>query len=79
MNAYMPQIDDLVWDDSTRKVGRIMDHVGPHWQLKPPGGGREWDAHGPLRPATPAEQESADVARLTPRLAARHRECADQD
>jgi hypothetical protein len=62
MNGYTPEIGDLVWDEATRKVGRVVDRVGPYWQLKPPGGGREWDAHGPLRPATAAERLSAGVA-----------------
>jgi hypothetical protein len=50
MNAYEPDVGDLVYDETTRKVGEVVDHVGPYWQLKPPGGGREWDAQGPLRP-----------------------------
>ncbi|MCX5561714.1 hypothetical protein [Streptomyces sp. NBC_00038] len=62
MNGYSPEIGDLVWDEMTRKVCRVVDHVGPYWQLKPPGGGREWDAHGLLRPATAAERLSAGVA-----------------
>ncbi|WP_327432766.1 hypothetical protein [Streptomyces sp. NBC_01236] len=62
MNGYTPRIDDLVWDEATRKVGQVMGHVGPSWQLRPPGGGREWDASIPLRPATAAESLSAGVA-----------------
>jgi hypothetical protein len=62
MNEYTPQIDDLVYDEATRRVGRVVDHVGLYWQLKPPGGGRKWDAHGPLRPATQAERLSCGVA-----------------
>ncbi|GAA2648425.1 hypothetical protein [Streptomyces vastus] len=62
MNGYTPEIGDFVWDEATGKVGRVMDRVGPYWQLKPPGGGREWDACGPLRPATAAERLSAGVA-----------------
>jgi hypothetical protein len=62
MNGYTPQLDDLVFDKATRKVGRVVDRIGPYWQLKPPGGGREWDAHGPLRLATQAERLSCGVA-----------------
>ncbi|WP_416351870.1 hypothetical protein [Streptomyces sp. NEAU-H22] len=62
MSAYTPEVGDLVYDEEARKVGRVMDKVGPRWQLKPPGGGREWDAKGPLRPATAAERLSAGVA-----------------
>ncbi|MGI5374905.1 hypothetical protein ACQEV2_11780 [Streptomyces sp. CA-251387] len=62
MNAYTPQVDELVWDETARKVGRVMGREGGCWQLRPPGGGREWDAQGPLRPATAAEKLSAGVA-----------------
>jgi len=62
MNGYTPQVDDLVWDEATRKVGQVMGSVGPYWQLRPVGGGLEWDAYGPLRPATAAERLSAGVA-----------------
>ncbi|MHA5053154.1 hypothetical protein [Streptomyces sp. SD15] len=58
----MPQVGDLVFDEETLKVGRVADRVGPYWQLKPPGGGREWDAHGPLRLAAQTERLSCDVA-----------------
>ncbi|WP_039933893.1 hypothetical protein [Streptomyces viridochromogenes] len=62
MNDYAPEVGELVWDEGARKVGRVMDKIGPRWQLKPPGGGRKWDARGPLRPATAAERLSAGVA-----------------
>ncbi|WP_155055093.1 hypothetical protein [Streptomyces blattellae] len=52
MSTYAPAIGDLAWDNATRRVGRVVDHVGGCWRLRPPGGGREWDAHGPLRHAT---------------------------
>jgi hypothetical protein len=60
MNEYIytPQIGELVHDEATHKVGRVADRIGPYWQLRPPGGGREWDARGPLRPATAAETRS---------------------
>jgi hypothetical protein len=67
MNAYTPEIHDLVFDEATRKVGQVMGRVGPCWQLRPPGGGREWDASGPLRPATAAEKLSAGVALVNAR------------
>lgn len=57
-----PEIGDVMFDEATRKVGELMGHVGPNWQLRPIGGGREWDAPGPIRPATAAEKLSADVA-----------------
>ncbi|WP_405891340.1 hypothetical protein OG427_38660 [Streptomyces sp. NBC_00133] len=67
MDAYTPEIHDLVFDEATRKVGQVMGRVGPCWQLRPPGGGREWDASGPLRPATAAEKLSACVALVNAR------------
>jgi hypothetical protein len=57
-----PEIGDLVYDESTGRIGRVMGHVGPCWQLRPVGGGREWDAPGPLRPVTLAEALSQGVA-----------------
>ena len=62
MDEFTPEIGDLVYDESARKVGHAMGHEGPHWQLRPVGGGREWDARGPLRPPTDAERLSAGVA-----------------
>ncbi|WP_425824599.1 hypothetical protein [Streptomyces fractus] len=62
-SEYTPKRGDLVWDAAACRVGEVVDHVGPCWQLKPShGGGREWDARGPLRPATQAERLSASVA-----------------
>lgn len=62
MGTYTPETGDLVWDETARKVGRVMDRLGTRYQLRPPEGGREWDAAGPLRPATTAESLSAGVA-----------------
>ncbi|MEW1830476.1 hypothetical protein [Streptomyces sp. NPDC088196] len=62
MNLFIPKIGDLVYDEASRKVGQAMGHEGPHWQLRPVGGGREWDALGPIRPPTDAERLSAGVA-----------------
>ncbi|MGE6736816.1 hypothetical protein, partial [Streptomyces sp. NPDC059900] len=38
----------LVIDLRRQCLGRVMGHEGPYLQLRPPGGGREWDAD-PLR------------------------------
>lgn len=62
MNEFTPEIGDLVYDEASRKVGVAMGHEGPRWQLRPVGGGREWDAQGPLRAPTDAERLSAGVA-----------------
>jgi hypothetical protein len=62
MSEFTPEVGDLVFDEATRQVGRVMGHEGPYRQLRPVGGGREWDAPGPLRPPTDAERLSAGVA-----------------
>lgn len=62
MTEFVPEIGDLVFDEASRKVGEAMGNEGPYWQLRPVGGGREWDAQGPLRPPTDAERLSAGVA-----------------
>ncbi|MBF6052201.1 hypothetical protein GO002_09860 [Streptomyces eurocidicus] len=49
-------------DTRTDTVGEVMDHQGPRLQLRPPTGGREWEADpGATRPATTAELLSAKV------------------
>ncbi|MFF0143548.1 hypothetical protein ACFYRN_45095 [Streptomyces sp. NPDC005227] len=62
MSAFAPEPGQLIYDAATRKIGEAVDHIGPYWQLKPVGGGREWDAHGPLRPTTLKERSSSAVA-----------------
>jgi hypothetical protein len=34
----------LVIDTARQRLGRVMGHYGPYLQLRPPGGGLEWDA-----------------------------------
>ncbi|MEU5130475.1 hypothetical protein [Streptomyces mobaraensis] len=58
--AYRPG----AWLTDTRrgKVGQVMEHQGPWVWLRPPGGGREWEAEpGRVRPATLEERERAGV------------------
>ncbi|WP_019074463.1 hypothetical protein [Streptomyces hokutonensis] len=62
MSEFTPEVGDLVFDVATCRVGRVMGHEGPYWQLRPTGGGREWDTSGPLRPPTDTERLSAGVA-----------------
>nr|WP_329452914.1 hypothetical protein [Streptomyces sp. NBC_01724] len=58
-----PDTGALVVDRRSGKVGVVMGHVGPYVQLRPPGGGREWDAPPQeVRPPTSAEELSAKVA-----------------
>jgi hypothetical protein len=62
-------IGDLVKDaKADGRVGRVMGFVGGRVQLRPPGGGIEWDAQAEnLTPVTPAEALSAGVARANAR------------
>ncbi|MGC5343065.1 hypothetical protein ACPXCE_16065 [Streptomyces sp. DT24] len=38
-----PAIGSYVVDSRDGRVGRVMGRVGPCVQLRPPGGGAEWD------------------------------------
>ncbi|KRV50858.1 hypothetical protein AQ490_12945 [Wenjunlia vitaminophila] len=44
MNASRPTVGETVRDTQRDRIGVVMGHVGPHVQLRPLGGGREWDA-----------------------------------
>nr|WP_127356850.1 hypothetical protein [Actinacidiphila soli] len=39
-----PDVGDLALDTARDRVGVVMGHEGPYVQLRPPDGGREWDA-----------------------------------
>ncbi|MDX2657880.1 hypothetical protein PV736_02170 [Streptomyces scabiei] len=53
----------VVEDVKVKKVGKVMGFVGPYVQLRPVGGGVEWDARPErLRPVTVAEALSAGAA-----------------
>ncbi|ARP74054.1 hypothetical protein LK07_10420 [Streptomyces pluripotens] len=57
-----------VVDTRTGRIGIVMGHEGPYVQLRPYGGGREWDAvPGAVRWATPAERLSAETAYVNAR------------
>jgi hypothetical protein len=50
-------------DTRSGQVGVVMGHEGPYVQLRPVGGGREWDAvPAEVRAATPAERLRAATA-----------------
>ncbi|MFE0443808.1 hypothetical protein [Streptomyces fungicidicus] len=58
-----PPVGAHVVDTVTGRVGVVMGHEGPYVQLRPYGGGREWDADpGAVRQATPAERLRAATA-----------------
>jgi hypothetical protein len=39
-----PGVGETVRDAGSDRVGVVMDHHGPYFQLRPLGGGCEWDA-----------------------------------
>ncbi|MET7476179.1 hypothetical protein ABZT17_17655 [Streptomyces sp. NPDC005648] len=63
MKSPEPPVGTHVVDLRTGKVGIVMGHEGPYVQLRPYGGGREWDVEpGAVRGATQAERLSAATA-----------------
>lgn len=68
MTAHKPNLGDTVEDTGRRKVGKVMGFEGPYVQLRPIGGGVEWDAEpGKLRPLSLTEALSAGVAEANAR------------
>lgn len=68
MTAPKPPVGDIVRDTRRNRTGKVMGHEGPYVQLRPIGGGREWDAEpGTLRTLTTAEALSASVAEVNAR------------
>ncbi|MEV5881196.1 hypothetical protein AB0L74_00370 [Streptomyces sp. NPDC052020] len=58
-----PPVGSYVVDTRTGRLGIVMGHEGPYVQLRPYGGGREWDAEpGAVRHATQAERISVATA-----------------
>ncbi|WP_371547418.1 hypothetical protein OG266_19785 [Streptomyces sp. NBC_00554] len=59
--ADWPTVGGLAVDMQSDRIGVVMGHVGTNLQLRPPGGGREWDAAPQhVRPAEPAKEPSAN-------------------
>lgn len=51
-----------VVDEASGELGRVMGHEGPRYQLRPPRGGKEWEAApGRIRVATAKERADAGV------------------
>ncbi|MGP4001460.1 hypothetical protein [Streptomyces sp. 8N706] len=63
-SSGLPELGTLVKDTSREDgVGVVMSHLGPYVQLRPVGGGREWDAKpDAVRPLTPREELSVRLA-----------------
>ncbi|GGZ18936.1 hypothetical protein [Streptomyces poonensis] len=52
-----PPVGSYAVDITTGEVGRVMGHEGPYVQLRPVGGGREWDCDpADVRAATAQER-----------------------
>ncbi len=63
-----PPLGAYVVDTGTERIGIVMGHEGPYVQLRPYGGGREWDADPcVVRRATPAERLRAATAYVNAR------------
>jgi hypothetical protein len=63
MSALRPPVGSHAMDTETGRVGVVMGHEGPYVQLRPLGGGREWEcAPEVVRTATAAERLSAATA-----------------
>ena len=61
-------VGDTVRDAVSGRVGKVMGFVGPYVQLRPIGGGREWDVRRDrLRPVSRSEALSEGVARSNAR------------
>ncbi|UGY95325.1 hypothetical protein [Streptomyces gobiensis] len=61
----IPSIGAYAVDTRTDRVGQVMGHEGPYVQLRPPGGGREWDCPPDrLRRAAPRDELRARVMEL---------------
>ncbi|GAA0397854.1 hypothetical protein GCM10010357_18690 [Streptomyces luteireticuli] len=55
--------DDVVRDTRKDRIGVVMDKVGPRYQLRPPAGGREWEAAAAdMEPVPAAVRLGARVA-----------------
>lgn len=59
----LPGIGTIVVDAQTGKLGQVMGHEGPRLQLRPPQGGREWEAFpSRVRPANASDELRTKVA-----------------
>ncbi|MFG3021359.1 hypothetical protein ACGFZQ_22895 [Streptomyces sp. NPDC048254] len=60
---YEPTLGDTVEDTARYRIGKVMGAVGGYVQLRPIGGGREWDASPEyLRPVSAADALRGVVA-----------------
>ncbi|MFJ4472889.1 hypothetical protein ACIP2X_36120 [Streptomyces sp. NPDC089424] len=63
MTAYRPRLHEIVEDGGSRRIGKVMGFEGPYVQLRPVGGGVEWDARPEnLTPVSTGDGLGAAVA-----------------
>ncbi|MER5399520.1 hypothetical protein [Streptomyces sp. NPDC002599] len=68
MKAVRPPTGSCAVDTRTGRIGVVMGHEGPYVQLRPLGGGREWDCvPEAVRQATAAERIGAATAYVNAR------------
>ncbi|NEC85136.1 hypothetical protein [Streptomyces sp. SID12501] len=73
MTAYKPNLGDTVEDADAGRIGKVMGFEGPYVQVRPVGGGREWDARpDDLRPVTDAQALRSAVAVANARSRGEH-------
>ncbi|MFD7437634.1 hypothetical protein [Streptomyces sp. NPDC059861] len=66
--AYEPRLHEIVEDNRSQRIGEVMGFEGPYVQLRPPGGGVEWDASPEdLKPVRTSDGLSAAVAAVNAR------------
>lgn len=64
-DTSMPERGSFAVDLRDGRVGRVMGRVGPYVQLRPPGGGAEWDCPpDSVRPAPPGLALRARVTEI---------------
>lgn len=57
---YTPKVGEVVKDAARDCLGEVKGHEGPYYQLRPIGGGREWEVRPEnIRQATSIEVLSA--------------------
>ncbi|HEY9329856.1 MAG TPA: hypothetical protein VIS09_16710 [Streptomyces sp.] len=64
-DVSVPERGAFAVDERDGRVGRVMGWVGPYVQLRPPGGGAEWECPpDSVRPAPPGLALRARVTEI---------------
>ncbi|GAA0478810.1 hypothetical protein ACFQ2B_06085 [Streptomyces stramineus] len=74
-DPYAPARGELVWDSARQRLGEVMDRTGSHYQLRPLGGGTEWNAApDDITPSGRPRLATHDRCAECQEIKARHRE-----